>query len=205
MLVLEELDSVVEDNLYHIAGEKGLPIHGRRDGFTNIAGEYGVELCEKWIASFLGLERSTPERPSCPRCPAARRCCARLPHRASFYSVKQAMKGKRPFSRGTSAAIPSATPNRSTWWTPACAWGLHHHRPGHPQRGAGHQEFRLCGDSTFFHTGIPGVINAVYNQTDITIIVLDNSTTCHDRHQPHPGTRKTMMWKSLRKSTSPGF
>jgi indolepyruvate ferredoxin oxidoreductase alpha subunit len=51
----------------------------------------------------------------------------------------------------------------------------------------------FVGDSTFFHTGIPGIINAVYNDTDITVIILDNSTTAMTGHQPHPGIGKTMM------------
>ena len=51
----------------------------------------------------------------------------------------------------------------------------------------------FIGDSTFFHTGIPGIINAVYNETDITVIIVDNSTTAMTGHQPHPGTGKTMM------------
>ena len=48
-------------------------------------------------------------------------------------------------------------------------------------------------DPTFFHTGIPGVINAVYQGTDITIIVLDNRTTAMTGHQPHPGTGKRAL------------
>ena len=51
----------------------------------------------------------------------------------------------------------------------------------------------FIGDSTFFHTGIAGVINAVYNNADITIAILDNSTTAMTGHQPHPGIGKTMM------------
>jgi indolepyruvate ferredoxin oxidoreductase alpha subunit len=51
----------------------------------------------------------------------------------------------------------------------------------------------FIGDSTFFHTGIPGIINAVYNNTDITVVILDNSTTAMTGHQPHPGIGKTMM------------
>ena len=51
----------------------------------------------------------------------------------------------------------------------------------------------FVGDSTFFHTGLPGIANAVYNQTDITVIVLDNYTTAMTGHQPHPGIGKTMM------------
>jgi indolepyruvate ferredoxin oxidoreductase alpha subunit len=53
--------------------------------------------------------------------------------------------------------------------------------------------FAFIGDSTFFHTGIPGVINAIYNNTDIVLVVLDNSTTAMTGNQPHPGTGKTMM------------
>ena len=53
--------------------------------------------------------------------------------------------------------------------------------------------FAFVGDSTFFAAAIPGVINAVYNQADMTLIVLDNSTTAMTGHQPHPGTGQTMM------------
>ena len=53
--------------------------------------------------------------------------------------------------------------------------------------------FAFIGDSTFFHTGIPGVINAVYNQTNIVLVVLDNSTTAMTGLQPHPGTGDTLM------------
>ena len=55
------------------------------------------------------------------------------------------------------------------------------------------KKIAFIGDSTFFHTGISGIINAVYNETDITVIILDNSTTAMTGHQPHPGTGKTMM------------
>jgi indolepyruvate ferredoxin oxidoreductase alpha subunit len=53
--------------------------------------------------------------------------------------------------------------------------------------------FAFIGDSTFFHAGITGIINAVYNQTDIVVVVLDNSTTAMTGNQPHPGIGLTMM------------
>ena len=53
--------------------------------------------------------------------------------------------------------------------------------------------FSFIGDSTFFASGITGVVNAVYNGTDIILVVLDNSTTAMTGHQPHPGTGVTMM------------
>jgi indolepyruvate ferredoxin oxidoreductase alpha subunit len=53
--------------------------------------------------------------------------------------------------------------------------------------------FAFVGDSTFFASAITGIINAVYNQAELTVIILDNSTTAMTGHQPHPGTGKTMM------------
>ncbi len=53
--------------------------------------------------------------------------------------------------------------------------------------------FAFVGDSTFFASGMTGVVNAVYNQHDMVLVVLDNSTTAMTGHQPHPGTGKTMM------------
>ena len=53
--------------------------------------------------------------------------------------------------------------------------------------------FAFIGDSTFFASGITGVVNAVYNKNDIVLVVLDNSTTAMTGHQPHPGTGKTIM------------
>ena len=53
--------------------------------------------------------------------------------------------------------------------------------------------FGFVGDSTFFASGITGVVNAVYNQHDIIVCILDNSTTAMTGHQPHPGTGRTMM------------
>ena len=53
--------------------------------------------------------------------------------------------------------------------------------------------FAFTGDSTFFASGLTGVVNAVYNNTDMVLVVLDNSTTAMTGHQPHPGTGKTLM------------
>ncbi len=49
----------------------------------------------------------------------------------------------------------------------------------------------VIGDSTFFHSGITGLIHAVYNQSDITVIILDNDITAMTGHQEHPGTGRT--------------
>ena len=53
----------------------------------------------------------------------------------------------------------------------------------------------LIGDSTFFHSGITGLINTVYNQSNIITIISDNRTTGMTGHQNHPGTGQTLMGK----------
>jgi indolepyruvate ferredoxin oxidoreductase alpha subunit len=50
----------------------------------------------------------------------------------------------------------------------------------------------VIGDSTFLHSGVTGLINAVYNQSGITLIILDNSTTGMTGHQQHPATGKNI-------------
>jgi indolepyruvate ferredoxin oxidoreductase alpha subunit len=64
------------------------------------------------------------------------------------------------------------------------AQGLHHAEPDT-------LHFAFIGDSTFFHTGIPGLINAVTNAADIIVAILDNSTTAMTGGQPHPGIGRT--------------
>ncbi|MPN29905.1 hypothetical protein SDC9_177359 [bioreactor metagenome] len=66
------------------------------------------------------------------------------------------------------------------------AGGLSHTNPDTKQ-------VAFIGDSTFFHSGIPAVINAVYNGADVTLAVLDNRTTAMTGHQPHPGIGVTVL------------
>ena len=120
--------------------------------------------------------------------------CAGCPHRASFYAVKQAMKGKKTVYCGDIGCytLGNAMPLDMTD-TCLCmgaditmAQGFYHNEPDR-------HCFSFIGDSTFFASGITGVVNAVYNQAKQTICILDNSTTAMTGHQPHPGTGLTMM------------
>ncbi|MCW3996381.1 MAG: thiamine pyrophosphate-dependent enzyme [Candidatus Bathyarchaeota archaeon] len=53
--------------------------------------------------------------------------------------------------------------------------------------------FAVIGDSTFFHAGMPGLLNAVYNKANVCVIILDNSVVAMTGHQPTPGSGKTAM------------
>ena len=53
--------------------------------------------------------------------------------------------------------------------------------------------FAVIGDSTFFHAGMPGLLNIVYNKANVCVIIMDNSTVAMTGHQPTPSTGKTAM------------
>ncbi len=64
---------------------------------------------------------------------------------------------------------------------------------GMDKAGAKHKVVGIMGDSTFFHSGITGLIDIAYNKGASTLIVVDNRTTAMTGHQDHPGTGKTLM------------
>ena len=59
--------------------------------------------------------------------------------------------------------------------------------------GVKEKVFAVIGDSTFFHAGMPGLLNIVYNKANVCVIIMDNSTVAMTGHQPTPGSGKTAM------------
>jgi len=59
--------------------------------------------------------------------------------------------------------------------------------------GVKEKVFAVVGDSTFFHAGMPGLMNIAYNKANVCVIIMDNSTVAMTGHQPTPGTGKTAM------------
>jgi len=64
---------------------------------------------------------------------------------------------------------------------------------GVSKAGIAQKNVAVIGDSTFFHTGMPALLNVAYNQSDTVVIILDNRTTAMTGHQHHPGTGTTLM------------
>ena len=216
IVVFEELDPVIEENLIKIAGNARVncKIRGKLDGTVPEAGELSVEIIkeilqkeilnqvqddsthnqddDKCHAELVSASPDLPVRPPV--------LCAGCPHRASFYAIKQAMKGKKTVYCGDIGCytLGNAMPLDMTD-TCLCmgaditmAQGFYHNEPDR-------YCFSFIGDSTFFASGITGVVNAVYNQAKQTICILDNSTTAMTGHQPHPGTGVTMMGEIVEK------
>lgn len=207
VLCIEELDPVIERELIYIAGKYHLPVKilGKLSHHVKNSGENTRDSVLADIAAFMG--RQLPEQgengqavpaPELPVRPPV--LCAGCPHRASFYSVKKAMQGRKTIFCGDIGCytMGNAMPLDMVDTCLCMGAGL-----GIAQ-GVGHIEpdtscFAFVGDSTFFAAAIPGVVNAVYNQAEMTLVVLDNSTTAMTGHQPHPGTGHTMMGEVVAK------
>ena len=218
VIVFEELDPVIEENLISVCGEEKLTakIHGKKDGLVPEAGELSTDIVKSVLEKFLGqtndeqakledynspnkADNSKPELPVRPPV-----LCAGCPHRGAFYAVKQAMKGKKTafcgdigcYTLGNAKPLDMCDTCLCMGADITMAQGFYHNEPD-----------RLCfsfiGDSTFFASGITGVVNAVYNQSHQTICILDNSTTAMTGHQPHPGTGMTMMGQVVDKISIP--
>lgn len=137
--------------------------------------------------------------------------CAGCPHRASFYAVKRAMEklnqgleeGSDPvegvycgdigcYTLGNAKPLDMVDTCLCMGAGITMAQGMQRVEPGK-------RYFSFVGDSTFFASGLTGIVNAVYNEANITLCILDNSTTAMTGHQPHPGTGRTMMGQVVEK------
>ncbi|MDR1411702.1 MAG: 4Fe-4S binding protein [Spirochaetaceae bacterium] len=122
--------------------------------------------------------------------------CAGCPHRGSFFAVKEAVRlfagGRKAVYSGDIGCytLGNAQPLDMTD-TCLCMGAGVSMAQGISRAEPGALNFAFIGDSTFFHSGIPGVVNAVYNGADIIVVILDNGTTAMTGSQPHPGTGVT--------------
>lgn len=200
-----------------------LVVHGKLDTFTRDRGENDVADCAERIASFFteslvhnafsagdiaGVMKITGDMaslvpappydqesvdPLVPQRPPI--LCAGCPHRGAFYAVKKAV-GKRRDARLCGDigcyTLGNAMPLDAVD-TCLCMGAGITVAQGFATVEPGVKAVSFVGDSTFFASGMTGVANAVYNQHDITIAVLDNATTAMTGSQPHPGTGVTLM------------
>ena len=217
VMAVEELDPVLEQELLLLSGRHHLPLEvkGKLTGEVQTAGENSVEsvrrvleeyLGEAYIRYLEGLEGGAAEPEA-----ALPVLCAGCPHRASFYAVKRAMEklneglgeGAAPiegvycgdigcYTLGNAKPLDMVDTCLCMGAGITMAQGLQRVEPDK-------RYFSFVGDSTFFASGLTGIVNAVYNEASLTLCILDNSTTAMTGHQPHPGTGRTMMGNVVEK------
>lgn len=192
IIVVEELEPVLEWQLKIVGYEEKArsEIYGK-SVFPRV-GELNKAVVEAGIAKALGRDYKAPATatsvPELPRRPPV--LCPGCGHRSTYYAVKLAAQRSRvkpvyanDIGCYTLGFYPPYQMADFTW-SMGSAIGI----------GLGIARFSkdpviaFIGDSTFFHAGIPGLINAVYNKTPLLVVVMDNSITAMTGHQPHPGS-----------------
>ena len=196
---MEELSPYIESALLKLIGKYQLPIkvYGRLTGHIASSGENSTDSLRKTLGDFLGIDMITEQMDlsDCPSLPVRPPVlCAGCPHRASFYAVKKAMEGRKSYFCGDIGCytLGNAMPLDMVDTCLCMGAGVTMAQGFHwVDKDA--TCFAFIGDSTFFASGMTGVVNALYNEADMILCVLDNSTTAMTGHQPHPGTGRNMM------------
>jgi len=193
VLVVEEGEPYMEEAVKALAQEAGLTlsIKGKAPELFSRLFEYDPALVRKTMAAYFEIPYEGPRLPDVSDVPELPQrppnLCAGCSHRATFYAVNKATEGIetiRPTDIGcyTLGFLPPLSNGDflicmgSSAGT-ACGFS----------QATGKKVIGFIGDSTFFHSGIPGLINAVFNHHDLTLVILDNQTTAMTGHQPHPG------------------
>ncbi|MHA1106759.1 MAG: indolepyruvate ferredoxin oxidoreductase subunit alpha [Promethearchaeota archaeon] len=196
ILTIEELEPFIENILKQYAYEEGLSkeilIHGK-DYFPQ-NGEFPAELYLEIISDFIGIEykkNPVPEKMLIipPRLPIL---CPGCSHRATFYAIKQVEKKKKTkFVNSSDIGCYTLAVYKPLEGldTEICMGGSIGLANGITKvQPEGNPVLAILGDSTFFHSGIPALINAVYNQNDMLVVILDNRSTSMTGFQENAGT-----------------
>lgn len=201
VMCFEELSPFIETELLRVIGahQLAIKVYGKLTGHVNTSGENSAELAADILCSFLGTPKKAQgvdlsDMPTLPMRPPV--LCAGCPHRASFYAVKRAVAelGKKGYFCGDIGCytLGNAMPLDMVD-TCLCMGAGITMAQGFHWMDADALSFAFVGDSTFFASGMTGTVNAIYNEANMILCVLDNSTTAMTGHQPHPGTGKNMM------------
>jgi len=191
IIVVEELDPFLEDGVLRICAQHGLavPVYGKRSGHLPFAWEYSPDVLAG-IASMVSVaEHPEPmQQPDIILPSRPPTLCAGCPHRGIFAATKRAV-GKRDvvycsdigcYTLGGSPPFNEADFIICMGGGAGAAGGF--------SRTTDQLPIAFMGDSTFFHSGVNPLINALFNGHRLVMVILDNSTTAMTGHQPNPGT-----------------
>jgi len=199
-IVIEELDPYLQESIMAM----GISVMGKE--FIPRIGELNTKIVRE-TALKAGIIAETPETkpapvtlPQLPGRPPL--LCPGCPHSGIFYTLN--ILGKRHRLSGKKVAPEIIVTGDIGCYTLAtyppllgmdttdCMGASIGMAIGMERASVGKKVVAVIGDSTFLHSGITGLIDALYNNSCITVVILDNSTTAMTGHQEHPGTGKSV-------------
>jgi indolepyruvate ferredoxin oxidoreductase alpha subunit len=223
IIFFEEIEPFLEDQTKIIAAQfwndiGPLKFMGKRSGEVPWVmkargmGELDPDIVTRALAEVLGIsfepgakraqrESKTLEQIDLPlRLPSL---CAGCPHRASYWAIKTAlqMDGRGGFALGdigcyALGVMPTGFQTLSSVHSMGSGIGIAGGFGKLNELGLRQPVVAVIGDSTFYHAGIPALINAKNTNSNYLCIILDNQTTAMTGHQPHPGSGLTAAGES---------
>jgi len=191
LIVIEEGDPVIEEEIKLL----GIACEGK--SIFPLCDEFSPQVVRQsasaagLLDSAARLERPKLELPALPPRPPV--LCPGCPHRGVFtITRKLKMVVNGDIGCYTLGFLPPLGALHSCGCMGASIGVAH----GVNLAGIEQKNVAVIGDSTFFHTGIPALLNVAYNRSNTITIILDNRTTAMTGHQQHPGTGYTLQGKS---------
>jgi len=191
IVVVEELEPFLEDQIFRICAQNNLnvPIYGKRSGHLPREWEYSPDTMKKLKDVLKVREMPVPlAQPDIklPGRPAT--LCTGCPHRGIYAASKKAV-GKREvvYCSDIGCYTLGVQPPFNIADFVLCMGGGAGAAGGF-EKSTDQKAIAFIGDSTFFHSGIPPLTSAIFNDHKIVMVILDNRTTAMTGHQPNPGT-----------------
>ncbi|MTI68199.1 MAG: indolepyruvate ferredoxin oxidoreductase subunit alpha [Firmicutes bacterium] len=186
LYVIEELEPYLETEMKAM----GIEVTGK-DLIPNI-GELNPDIIAE---ALLGEKRESVERDEEKIVGRPPTMCAGCPHRGLFYELSK--KRNVVVTGDIGCYTLGSAPPLSSMDTCICMGASvsagHGFGVASKKNGRDVKVFGVIGDSTFFHSGITGLVDIVYNKGNAATIILDNRITGMTGHQENPGTGYTLM------------
>ena len=199
VLVVEEGEPFMEEAFKAFAQEEGLTlkINGKGEGLFTRLYEFNPGQVRQSIATYFGIDY-TPKAlldlsdiPEIPQRPP--NLCHGCSHRATYHEVKMAAKGMETiyptdigcYTLGILPPLSMADFLLCMGSSVGTSCGF--------SKTTDKKVIAFIGDSTFFHSGISGLVNAVFNNHNFTLVILDNGTTAMTGHQPNPSADMSIL------------
>ncbi|SBV90497.1 Indolepyruvate oxidoreductase subunit IorA [uncultured delta proteobacterium] len=196
VLILEESEPLLERDILALARRQGIgtEIFGKGGPLT-VFTEYTMPMVREALAAVLGKKdtgsfscatppQNLPQRPPT--------LCAGCAHRAVYYAVRRTFGDDAIYSSDIGCYTLGLVPPLSAADFLFCMGSS-------ISAGSGFARFSenpviaFIGDSTFFHSGMTGLVNAVFNRHNVIMVILDNGTTAMTGHQPNPGVDQNVL------------
>ncbi|MBE3090873.1 MAG: hypothetical protein IMZ42_00935, partial [Candidatus Atribacteria bacterium] len=202
VLVLEELDPLVEAEVMRIAYllNKKVEILGKFDKTLSLIGNYSFKKIKNALEILLkiklesGQDPKVLERAKEIEVKRPTSFCTGCPHRGTYFALNKAIKNLKYkkeeiiITGDIGCTILGMNKPFESCWTEVAMGASIGLAQGFKWAGIKKPVIATIGDSTFFHAGIPPLINAVYHKVSLTVIILDNGWTAMTGFEENPGT-----------------